>query len=215
MTEAFTAGVMIFIEQFRARWSWSIGCWNPDCRCLLPKSRRLPFSGFLPLDVSSPPVGDIFRSGRCMCVRCSGSASFSNPQIASPTSKLIFRPFRHFTYVTAHSIAIQWLHLRHRHFTYVTAHSQTLFSPLLRHRIFTYVTWRAAHAIHLRHNSFSNISVALPTSQLILQLFRCFTYVIGTSPKKRPILQPFHCFTYITAHSTILPLLHLRHRHFT
>ena len=40
-------------------------CWNPDCRCLLPKSRRLPFSGFLPLDVSSPSVGDIFRSGRC------------------------------------------------------------------------------------------------------------------------------------------------------
>ena len=25
MTEAFTAGVMIFIEQFRARWLWSIG----------------------------------------------------------------------------------------------------------------------------------------------------------------------------------------------
>ena len=25
MTEAFTAGVMIFIEQFRARWPWSIG----------------------------------------------------------------------------------------------------------------------------------------------------------------------------------------------
>ena len=24
MTEAFTAGVMIFIEQFRARWQWSI-----------------------------------------------------------------------------------------------------------------------------------------------------------------------------------------------
>ena len=25
MTEAFTAGVMIFIEQFRTRWPWSIG----------------------------------------------------------------------------------------------------------------------------------------------------------------------------------------------
>ena len=25
MTEAFTAGVMIFIEQFRARWPWYIG----------------------------------------------------------------------------------------------------------------------------------------------------------------------------------------------
>ena len=50
-------------------------CWNPDCRCrrILPKSRRLPFSGFLPLDVSSPAVGDIFRSGRCRCARCRGS----------------------------------------------------------------------------------------------------------------------------------------------
>ena len=49
-------------------------CLNPDCRCrLLPKSRHLPFSGFLPLDVSSPAVGDIFRSGRCRCVLCSGS----------------------------------------------------------------------------------------------------------------------------------------------
>ena len=50
-------------------------CWNPDCRChrLLPKSRRLPFSGFLPLDVSFPAVGDILGSGSCRCVRCRGS----------------------------------------------------------------------------------------------------------------------------------------------
>ena len=48
-------------------------CWNPDCQCrrLLPKSRRFPFSGFLPLNVSSPAVGDFLRSGRCRCVRCS------------------------------------------------------------------------------------------------------------------------------------------------
>ena len=72
-------------------------CWNPDCRChLLPKSRRLPFSGFLPLDVSSPAVGDIFRSGRCRCV-----------------AELILQAFRHFTYVTAHSPTLPLLHLRH------------------------------------------------------------------------------------------------------
>ena len=34
----------------------------------------------------------------------------------------------------------------------------------------------------LRHSSISNPSDALPTSQLILQPFRCFTYVVGTSP---------------------------------
>ena len=49
--------------------------------------------------------------------------------------------------------------------------------------------------LHLRHSSFSNPSVALPTSQLILQSFRCFIYV--------------------TAHSPILPLLDLRHSSFS
>ena len=35
------------------------------------------------------------------------------------------------------------------------------------------------------------------------------------SPMSQLILQPFSLFTYVTARSTILPLLHLRHRHFT
>ena len=43
--------------------------------------------------------------------------------------------------------------------------------------------------------SFSNLSVTSPTSQLILQAFRRFTYV--------------------TAHSPIIPLLHLRHSSFS
>ena len=43
--------------------------------------------------------------------------------------------------------------------------------------------------------SFSNAYIASPTSQLILQ--------------------PFRRFTYVTDHSTVLPLLHLRNRHFT
>ena len=36
-------------------------------------------------------------------------------------------------------------------------------------------------SLHLRHRSFANPSASLPTSQLILHPFRCFTYVIGTS----------------------------------
>ena len=44
-------------------------------------------------------------------------------------------------------------------------------------------------------SSFSNLSVTSPTSQLILQSFRCFTYV--------------------TAHSPTLPLLYLRHSSFS
>ena len=36
--------------------------------------------------------------------------------------------------------------------------------------------------LHLRLRLFSNPSAALPMSQLILQPFRCFNYMIGTSP---------------------------------
>ena len=49
-------------------------------------------------------------------------------------------------------------------------------------------------SLHVCHSSFSNPSVALPTSHLILQ--------------------PFCCFTYVTAHSPTLLLLLLRHRLF-
>ena len=70
-------------------------------------------------------------------------------------------------------------------------------------------------SLHLSHSSFSIPSAALPTSQLILQPFRCFTYVIGTSPTSQHILQHFRRFTYVTAQSTVLPLLHLRHSSFS
>ena len=50
-----------------------------------------------------------------------------------------------------------------RRFTYVTAHFPTLPSH------------------YLRHSSFSNPSIASPTSQLILQPFFCFSYVTGFS----------------------------------
>ena len=69
--------------------------------------------------------------------------------------------------------------------------------------------------------SFSNLSVTSPTSQLIRQPFRRFTYVTAHSstlpllhlrystfcnpsvalPTSQLILQPFRCFTYVTAHS--------------
>ena len=90
-------------------------------------------------------------------------------------------------------------------------------------------------SLHLRHSSFSNPSVALPTSQLILQIFltsptsqlilqpfRRVTYVIAhsptfsvTSPTSQLILRPFRRFTYVTVHSPTLPLLHLRHSSFS
>ena len=73
-----------FPSTFRPRlWETSsgvvaVGVFAAECR-LLPKLRRLPFSGFLPLDVSSPAVGDILRSGCCRCVRCRVSSSSEVP----------------------------------------------------------------------------------------------------------------------------------------
>ena len=69
-------------------------------------------------------------------------------------------------------------------------------------------------SLHLRHSAFSNPSVALPTSQIILQPFRCFAYVIAHSPTLLSLLQPFRHFTYVTVHSPTLPSLYLRHRSF-
>ena len=65
------------------------------------------------------------------------------------------------------------------------------------------VTVSSAHStifppVHLRHSSFSNLSVALPTSQLILQPFRCFTYVTVHSTTLRSLLLRHRLFTYVT-----------------
>ena len=93
----------------------------------------------------------------------------------------MLQPFRRFTYV---KLILQPF----RHFTYVTAHSPTL--PSL-----------------LRHSSFSNPSVALPTSQLILQTFHRFTYVTAHSPTLPSFLRH--------THSPTLPSLYLRHSSFS
>ena len=53
-------------------------------------------------------------------------------------------------------------------------------------------------SLHLRHSSFSNPSVTLPTSQLILQPFRCFTYVTVHSPTLLSLLLGHRLFTYVT-----------------
>ena len=102
------------------------------------------------------------------------NSSFSNPSLALPTSQLNLQPFRYFTYVTAHSPTLLSLLIRH------SAHSPTFPS------------------LYLRHSSFSNPSVALPTSQLILQPFRCFTYVTAHSPTLFSLLLRHRIFTYVT-----------------
>ena len=79
-------------------------------------------------------------------------------------------------------------------------------------------------SLHLRHKSFSNPSVALPTTKLILQPFHCFTYVTAHSPTFNSLLlrhrivtyvQRFPHFTYVTSHSLTLPSLYLRQSSFS
>ena len=66
-------------------------------------------------------------------------------------------------------------------------------------------------SLHLRHNSFSNPSVPLPTSQLILQFFRRFTYVTVHSPTL-PLLHPRHSsFSNPSFASLTSQAFHLRH----
>ena len=89
----------------------------------------------------------------------------------------------------------------------------------------THVTMSSAHyptfpSLHLRHSSFTNASVAFTMSQLILQPFRCFTYVTVHSPTLpllllRLIFQTSRHFTYVTAHSPTLPSVYLRHSSFS
>ena len=87
-------------------------------------------------------------------------------------AELIIQPFRHFSYVTTHYPTVPLLHLRH------SSSSNPSFASATS-----------------QQSSFSNLSVTSPTSQLILQ--------------------PFRCFTHVTVHSPTLLSLVLRHKLFT
>ena len=73
--------------------------------------------------------------------------------IDTPMSVWLFASFTKFPQWDPKPFSFPSLHLTQlilkpfRSFTYVTAHSLTLLSLLLRHRLFTYVTWRAAHDV--------------------------------------------------------------------
>ena len=87
----------------------------------------------------------------------------------------------------------------YRHFTYVTTHSPTLPS------------------LYLHHSSFSDPSVASPTSQFFLQPFCRFSYanLSVTSPTSQLFFQPFRRFTYVAGTSTYFTWLYLCHISFS
>ena len=67
---------------------------------------------------------------------------------------------------------------------------------------------RTFPSLHLRHNTFSNLSVALPT-------YSSFSSSSVASPTSQFILQPFRRFTFVIVHSSTLPSLYLRHSSFS
>ena len=140
--------------------------------------------------------------------------SFSNISVISPTSQLILQPYRCFTYVTAHSPTLSSHYLRHSSFSkpsVASPTSQLILQPFFR---FSYVTGSSSGeppmsrvhsptfpSLHLSHSSFAKPSVALPTSQYILQPFRCFTYVTAHSPTLVSLLLRHRLFTWLAAHA--------------
>ena len=120
-------------------------------------------------------------------------SSFSNPSVASPTSQFILQPFFRFS-------ASQALHLIHLASRTWHFHSSFPYGNLDKFHCMLNKTMSSAHSptfpsLHLRHNSFSNPSVDLPTSQLILQHFRCFTCVTVHSPTLLSLLLRHKLFT--------------------
>ena len=150
--------------------------------------------------------------------------SFSNPSVALPMSQLIIQPFCRFTYVTTHSPTLPSLYLRHSLFSNPSVASPT--SQLFSNHFFrfSYATGSSLKSpgelscsfsnfpsIHLRHNSFSNPSVALLTLQLVLQLFRRFTYVTADYPTFLSLFLRHRLFTYVTWRAVLLIVQPFRH----
>ena len=125
-------------------------------------------------------------------------------------NELILQAFSHFTYVTAHSDSPSFpsLHLRHKSFSNPSVALPTSFSNLSVASLTSQVILQPFR--RFIYCSFSNLSVASPTSQVILQPFRRFTYcsfsnLSVASLTSQVILQPFFTFSYVTSTSLNLP----------
>ena len=82
---------------------------------------------------------------------------------------------------------------------FTVVHSSQSFSVVGKIQVFgvCHAHSLSFQSLHPRHSSFSNPSVASPTSQLILQPFRSFTYVTAHSPTFLSLLLRHRIFTYV------------------
>ena len=145
-------------------------------------------------------------------------------------NELILKPFRRFTYVTAHSPTLALLHLHQSSSSNLSLASRMLQALHLRHlasRPWCKKGWGTRGPVSdiYELSSFSNLFVTSPTSQLILQPFRRFTYATAHSPTRplfhvrhssfsnpsvasptsQLILQPYFLFSYVTGSSLTSP----------
>ena len=137
-------------------------------------------------------------------------SSFSNLSVTSPTSQLILQLFRRFTYVTTDSPntsgaspTSQLVVKPFLRFSYVSGSSLT--SPgeppmtlTDQERVFDFSSFEKPKKLLFAESSFSNLSLTSPTSQLIFQPFRCFTYFTAHFPTLLSILLSHRLFTYVT-----------------
>ena len=128
---------------------------SPTSQLILQPFRRFTYvtahSQTLPLLVLrhssfSKPFASLTLQALHLCPLANCQCRFSNLPVTSPTTQLIFQPFRRFT---TSQIILQPF----RRFTYVATHSPTLPLLLLRHSSFSnpYFASVASPALHLRH----------------------------------------------------------------
>ena len=99
-------------------------------------------------------------------------ADSPNPSVASPTSQLVLQPFFRISYVTGSSLTspgVPNMQYCHRYSSILDSCFGVTYSPTFQ-------------KLYLRPNTFLNPPVAFPTSEFILEPFRCFTYVTAHSP---------------------------------
>ena len=142
-------------------------------------------------------------------------SSFYNASVASPTSQALHLRHRSFSNPSAASSAPQLILQPFCCFTYVTGTSPTLPGEQPMYESFIRMSKRQNMSCQ-QGDYFINLDFKLEQAQKPSTMLRIsFSNPFIASPTSQLFLQHFRRFAYVTARSTDLPLLHLRHRHFT
>ena len=144
-----------------------------------------------------------------------------DPVTEEKRKKLIVQIFRHFTYVTPHSPTLSSLYLRHSSFSkpsVASPMSQFILQPIFRFSNVTSSSLNSPGEPPMGDccicSDYQNLITSFNMISLVF-LLKVDDVERYSSPTSHLILQPFRRFTYVTAHSPSLLLLHLRHSSFS